>query len=168
MVEVFPLALVSMLSCLVTSGMVADGIASSTGDIQIVQEAVVGTLLDSRWPILKYSNRQSCLSALFIPQISDAVAAFGEGITCGAPMQTMSSSVSINGEVRKTINLVMPIQGRSSTGMAQVAAEIDSTGRVRVRQLVVETSGGRSMVIQGGEGRARGASGPVIDTEQIL
>ena len=152
------------------ANMVADGMTTAMGDISLVQDAVKEKLEQSRllsseaknFLSSKSVNKHFCISFIF----SSVISTFGSVISCGPPMQTMTSSININGNVKKSLNLVIPIQGSSSGGFARVVAEIDSTGEVQLQQLVVQTNDGRSINVSGGEGGRQ--SSRVIDTEQII
>lgn len=125
----------------------ADAMAESMGDMNLIQEAVVD-LLESK---------------------SDAVNYLGGDIKLGSAMQSMSSSVNIDGNLRKQMSLVMPVSGRSGSGVVQVEATV-SEGRANVNKCFFQTNdGGVINVSDGSSGGYRGnnGAGTIIDAEIV-
>ena len=89
---------------------------------------------------------------------------FGEDINISAPMSTMSSSMSINGNVQKTVTLILPVFGRLSNGIVKVSASCRQGEAVKINEMVLQTQDGREVPIStSSSGRGGGGSGSVID-----
>ena len=123
----------------------ADAMAESMGDMELVQAAVIDAL----------------------ERRSDVVSYLGSDIRLGAAMQSMSSSVNINGNLSKQMSLVIPVSGRRGNGVVQVGASV-SGGRANVNKCILQTNDGRVVNVGEGEGGGvSGGSGTVIDAEIV-
>lgn len=89
--------------------------------------------------------------------------------SAGDPVSQGFSSMNVNGQVRKQVSLIVPIQGERASGTAQVQALIDGDGAVREMQTVVSAPGlGQIRLADGpGGGSAGGSAGDVIDVQVI-
>ena len=120
----------------------ADAFSESVEDIELVQSAAKR----------KIKLNQKAASYL------------GENLYCSSPISTMSSSSNINGNVKKTIQLVFQVSGDSGIGMAQISASVTNKKSVEIQRLSLQTPEGRSIPLSDGNSE----SGDIIDVDQIL
>merc|ERR1711991_193295 len=122
----------------------ADAMAERMGDMELIQDAVI-KILESKSEVVNY---------------------LGGDIRLGSAIQSMSSSVNINGNLRKQMNLVMPVSGRRDSGVVQVDANVNGR-RVDVNKCVFQTGDGTVINVGNGNGGYRGTDGAetIIDAE---
>lgn len=87
----------------------------------------------------------------------------GEVINISAPMSTMSSSMNINGNMQKTVTLILPVLGQLSNGILKVSASCRQGGIVEIDKMVLQTQDGREVSIGASSRGGGGGSGSVID-----
>ena len=123
----------------------ADAMAENMGDMELIQDAVTD-LLESRPEVVSY---------------------LGSDIRVGSAMQSMSSSVNINGVSRKQLSLVMPVSGRKGSGVVQVDASLTRDG-ANVNKCIFQSKDGRMVNVESGNGYGgNGGVGTIIDAEIV-
>jgi hypothetical protein len=85
-------------------------------------------------------------------------AALGGSVGAGTPVGQSYSSMNINGVTRKSVTLLVPVQGARAQGQARVQATLDGQGVVSNLQVVFSGPGVRELELTGGGGGGRGSS----------
>eukprot|EP00588_Corethron_pennatum_P023321 CAMPEP_0194330074 /NCGR_PEP_ID=MMETSP0171-20130528/50466_1 /TAXON_ID=218684 /ORGANISM="Corethron pennatum, Strain L29A3" /LENGTH=321 /DNA_ID=CAMNT_0039091015 /DNA_START=1 /DNA_END=966 /DNA_ORIENTATION=+ len=90
---------------------------------------------------------------------SSAVSALGEPFVCERPFMQSSSSMSVNGKIKKKIQVRFEVVGRNGSGTATMSAGSDLSGMTAIESLVLSMSNGSSVTIKNLNPRRRGDSG---------
>mmetsp|Transcript_9042 Transcript_9042/g.11759 ORF Transcript_9042/g.11759 Transcript_9042/m.11759 type:complete len:256 (-) Transcript_9042:324-1091(-) len=97
----------------------------------------------------------------------------GNQVRCSSPFSQSYSSMNINGKVSKQISLQVGIEGSKASGTASISATTDSTGSIKLNQLLLSTpAGGINVEVLSYNGRgssttsSRGDPG-IVDVDVI-
>ena len=116
-------------------GMIADAVAESSNDFQTIQLSVEEILENS----------------------ADAKSVLGSDVSCAMPISSSSSSISVNGEVSKFIQMIMPVTGSMASGQARVECSFSSSGKLQITDVIVATQFSGSVTILDKRNKSRGS-----------
>uniref|UniRef100_A0A7S1FL38 Uncharacterized protein n=1 Tax=Corethron hystrix TaxID=216773 RepID=A0A7S1FL38_9STRA len=89
---------------------------------------------------------------------SAAISALGEPFSCSRPFQQSASSISINGKMKKSIDVRFEVMGSHGSGIASMSAVGNQSKETVIENLVIAMSNGRSISIKNLNPRRRRGS----------
>lgn len=139
------------------SGLLGMGMKGVVKGVAKMVTASMSETMDDTQAVITEVDRQVRSSSVVKSNI-------GEVVSIYPPMSTMSSSMNINGNVQKSMTLLIPVMGRLTGAMLRVVASRgpDPDDAVDITQLVLQTDSGEEISIND-TFKGRGGPGSVID-----